>query len=302
MLSAIRSSLSGDPAAHATGRDKNNGSSSRPTLIFLHIPKAAGSTFDAVLERKFKGKPILTIRKPVQEIEQLKGLPRADRERLQLIKGHFPYGIHEHLSQPFEYITILREPVERIISHYYFVLRRPDHYLYDAVTSQKIGLKEYVLGGLSPELDNGQARLIAGPGRRIPCGACSRELLEQAKQNLQHHFSIVGLAERFDETMLLVSRRFGWRPVCYVRQNVTDNRPRRDQFSPDIIEAIKAANWVDMELYAFAEELFQTALRERGGPFFKFRLARYKARNASYCEKQLNQSARHHARGGVSRT
>jgi hypothetical protein len=79
--------------------------------------------------------------------------------------------------------------------------------------------------------------------------------------------------------------------LYYVRENVTTNRPRTEQFSPEIIEAIKAANSLDMELYAFARELFQSAVRQRGGLFFNFRLARYKARNSTYGEQRKRQKA-----------
>jgi hypothetical protein len=277
MLSAIR----------RNGDARNNGG----TLIYLHIPKAAGTTFSVMLMNRFDRGRILNIREPAQGIEELKRMPSIQREQLQLIQGHFAYGIHEHLAQPYEYITILREPVDRLISHYYFVLRDQTHPLHERVTSQNLGLKEYVLSGLSPELDNGQVRAISGRGRGVPQGACSRELLDQAKDNLQHRFSLVGLAERFDETMLLVSRKFRWRHLYYVRENVTTNRPRTEQFSPEIIEAIKAANSLDMELYAFARELFQSAVRQRGGLFFNFRLARYKARNSTYGEQRKRQKA-----------
>src|SRR2546426_12314755 len=132
--------LSAQPSRQVAGDVRNNGGNSRPTVIFLHIPKAAGSTFSSVLEARFDPKRTFIVRDSVRDVERLKGLTEAERAQLQLITGHLPYGIHEHLSQPFEYITILRNPVERMISHYYYVLRSPDHYLYDRVTSQKMSL------------------------------------------------------------------------------------------------------------------------------------------------------------------
>src|SRR6185436_7498297 len=178
----------------------------RSTLVFLHIPKAAGSTLDSLLAQRFDPARTLTIRNSVKQIEELKALSGEERAKLDLIKGHFPYGIHEHLPRPCEYITMLRDPVERMISHYYYVLRTRGHYLHELVTTKGIGLKDYAVGGLSEELDNGQVRLISGCGRRPPYGACSREFLELAKQNLRERFALVGLAERFDETGLQIGR------------------------------------------------------------------------------------------------
>ena len=36
----------------------------------------------------------------------------------QVIGGHMPYGAHEFLG-PCEYVTLLRHPVDRVLSHYY---------------------------------------------------------------------------------------------------------------------------------------------------------------------------------------
>ena len=107
MLSAHSSRL-------AAGGVRHNGGHPRPTLIFLHIPKAAGSTFNSILEPRFDPKHTFAFRDPIGDVERLKALPQPERAQLQLIKGHLAYGVHEHLSQPFEYITILRDPVERI--------------------------------------------------------------------------------------------------------------------------------------------------------------------------------------------
>ena len=235
-----------------------------------------------MLAQRFDAKRTFTVRDPIKHIENLKALPAAERDQLQLIKGHFPYGIHEHLSQPFDYITMLRDPVERMVSHYYFVLRTPHHYLYETVTSKKIGLNEYVLGGLSEELDNGQVRLISGIGRRIPYGQCSRKWLEVAKENLERRFSFVGLAERFDETILLIARKFGWKDPYYIRQNVTENRPAVKDVPMHVIDAIKKVSALDLELYSFAQSIFRKTLRRRSGPFFRFQVTRFKARNSRF--------------------
>jgi hypothetical protein len=207
-------------------------------------------------------------------------LPEAQRETLQLIRGHFTYGLHEALQRPFEYITMLREPVDRVVSHYYYVLRNPAHYLYARVTSEKMSLKEYALGGLTREMDNGQVRAIAGPYYRDPRGQCSRDLLELAKDNLRNRFAVVGLAERFDETVMLLGERYGWKDMAYTRQNVTSDRVRLNELPEETIEAIRKANALDAELYAFASELLRATVEQRGESFQK-RLATFRQQVAA---------------------
>ena len=56
----------------------NNGGHSRPTLIFLHIPKAAGSTFSSILEAPFDPKRTFIFRDPPADLERLKAVPAPD--------------------------------------------------------------------------------------------------------------------------------------------------------------------------------------------------------------------------------
>jgi hypothetical protein len=280
--------IAANEPGHSAGKDLN-GDRSSPTILYLHIPKAAGTTLSVILEERLKetGR-VLNLRDTRKAVEELTGLPQAQRDQLQLVRGHFPYGIHECLRQPYEYITILRDPVERLISHYYYVLRKPIHYLYPRVTSEKMGLKEYALGRLSRELDNGQVRQISGNFYRDPRGQCSRDLLDQAKENLRDRFAVVGLAERFDETVLLLSQKFGWKDLFYVRQNVTRDRPRREQLPADVLEAIKAASSLDLELYAFATELFERAVQQQDRSSFELKLAKYRKGNDAYGRQHRN--------------
>ena len=46
-------------------------------------------------------------------------------------------------------------------------------------------------------------------------------MLETAKRNLEAHFAWVGITERFDESLVLLGRTFGWRDVRYVSANVS---------------------------------------------------------------------------------
>jgi len=173
------------------------------TLIFLHIPKTGGSTLRNLIKRNYKGQPIFSIdgRRARKSIEAFKKLPEAQRKSFKVLQRHMLFGLHEFLSSPSTYITMLRDPIERIISHYYYVLRDPEHYpyLYKKVKSQNmslnISLKDYVISGISTELDNGQTRLLSGM-KNVDFGCCPREMLEIAKKNLREHFAVIGLMER----------------------------------------------------------------------------------------------------------
>jgi hypothetical protein len=230
-------------------------------LIFLHIPKAGGTTFHDILERHFKPGEIFDIRVLGQKQTTQKefiDLSAEQKKKINLLKGHMEFGLHEQFGNAdVTYVTFLRSPVERIFSLYNYIHRRPKHYLYDKVVGQKMSFEEYAASDLTEEIDNGQVRLISGTD--VALGKVDAGLLEQAKENLRKKFIGFGIVERFDESLILLKNKFGWKdyPV-YRRLNVTENA--KAEISPAVRAAIEKRNSFDMELYAWASAEFEKEL------------------------------------------
>src|SRR5437879_13316375 len=99
----------------------------REALIFLHIPKTAGTTLNRIIEWQYSPFAIFTM-DPYRiraTAERLKRLPEGLRRRLRVVRGHMLYGLHECLRQGDSYLTMLRDPVVRALAAYYFILRTP---------------------------------------------------------------------------------------------------------------------------------------------------------------------------------
>ena len=239
---------------------------SEKTVFFLHIPKCAGSTLSfEIIKKQFKpgefiffydqGYPVV--------VDRLKGMSKYEQKKIECIAGHFFFGIHRYYTaRPTTYITILRDPIERVISHYYFVLHSNTHYLHKAVTENNLTLKEFVANKLSSEFNNGQTRLLAGLEWNVPFGECNSELLDKAKENLETHFTAVGLTERFDEFLRLLNHKLGWKTHFPKKQNVGQNRKKREDIDSDTIAVIERYNQLDMELYRYAQSLFKEQYEE----------------------------------------
>jgi Galactose-3-O-sulfotransferase len=229
----------------------------RKALIFLHIPKTAGTTLNRIIEWQYSPFAIFTM-DPYRirpTAERLKHLPEARRRRLQVVRGHLFYGIHEFLPQGATYITMLRDPVARVLSAYHFVLRRPLNPLHWKLKRERLGIEDCLR--LFPDRHNLQCRFIAGV--RDPAIGDER-LLEIAKENLTKSFSVVGICERFEESLILISKTFGWEIRFYENQKVAKNRPLVEAKLADLI---REHNPLDVELYEFGKKLFEQALREK---------------------------------------
>jgi Sulfotransferase family len=228
-----------------------------PVLIFLHLPKTAGSTVVRILEREYGNDAVLPLydSKFGDEVAELAPDQAA---RTRAIAGHFYFGVHDDVPARCRYFTFLREPVERIVSHYHFVRHQPTHYLHEAATSMSIGSYVEFCGTAEP--NNDQTRLLAGRGMASHDGRCTPEMLPVAKRNLDRH-DVVGLTDEFDRSLLLLAHAFGWRRPYYVKENVARRR-RGNELDDETRAAIVAGNALDVELYRYGRELFERQLAE----------------------------------------
>jgi hypothetical protein len=245
--------------------------------ILIHIPKAAGTSLRAILASQHpEGRSFLVGENAPWRREDFKGLPEGRRRRFTLLAGHIPFWFHDYFPDAV-YVTMLRRPVDRVVSHYYYVLKTPEHYLYHL--AREIGLAEYVGSGISGELDNGQVRQLADC-EGVPFGQCDRDMLERAKANLARHFAVVGVAERFDESVVLMRRALGWESVpSYAKLNVNKSKPSVRSIPQGVIRLIEAHNQLDAELYEWVASRLAQAVAQ-GRPPVWLEVARSRLRNA----------------------
>ncbi|MFC3886616.1 sulfotransferase family 2 domain-containing protein [Bacillus songklensis] len=220
--------------------------------IFVHIPKTAGSTLRSILKKQYDSNEICFGNKE-EMILKLNDLSEEELEQIKCINGHILFGIHEHLSnRPYVYYTMLRDPVEHVISEYYYILREPHNMAHDKV--KNMSFEEFITADeFKGRTSNRQTCFISG-GRKKD--------LSIAKENLSNYFSVVGITEMFDESVFLIGQELGWKDISYKkRKNVTKNRPMRDEFPKHVIETIKKNNELDIELYNFGKHLLEKKIQ-----------------------------------------
>ena len=115
----------------------------RNRLLFAHIPKCAGSTFSRILIEYSNPTKILELQ-PQQRISQIKdfqALSQKEKEKYDLFLGHHAYEIRDQIPGKLSCITLLRNPQDRVVSLYDFILKRRDHKLHQQLVSSGWGLK-----------------------------------------------------------------------------------------------------------------------------------------------------------------
>ena len=243
-------------------------------IVFLHIPKTGGVTLRRALKWKYPSRLLYeeSLSKPLEALEQV---PLSERANARVISGHLHYGVHEWIPQECEYITVLREPVARVISSYHYILGDQGHWLHADLVQSDAPWEKFLQS--EPTVDNHQTRMISGRGggelARAP-EPLDRDALDEAKRNLER-FLVAGLTERFDETFILLRRALRWKLPFYLTANVTKS-PKRA--SESIVERVRERNQLDLELYAFADRLLSAAIAEQGASF-RPELAAFKALN-----------------------
>ncbi len=246
-------------------------------IIFVHIPKTGGMSFVPIITRNFHRKSVINLDGPlVSCAARLNALPEQTRAAIKCIYGHVPYGLHDSLARAAVYITLLRNPVDRMVSAYYYSLRRPEWGFHEDIIKQRLSLHDFVAGEASEELHNGQTRMLSGSDEPV----CTADALNMARRNLSQEFVLAGLTERFDESVLLCRRLLGLGGGFYQRKNVNRHRPPLHEIPPRTVALIEKRNSLDVELYDVAVRDFERLIARFSD--LQSELARFRRWNAYY--------------------
>lgn len=255
---------------------------SRPDhLLFLHIPKTAGTTLHNILHRHYPKQQQLETNVFIHRNE-LENFSPEERKNFRLVRGHFPFGLHTLLGgRPFEYLTMVREPVDRCVSHYYYIKNRRQKGKQGA-KPMNATLAELCTNGEFLFVDNLQVRFLSG-NMDVPFGSVTEEMLDAAIANLDKHFPVYGVQEEFDAFVLLLAERYNFRLPYYRPQRVSANREKVSELPAETRAALEKRNAFDIRLYHHVKKKFEQLVAERGAPF-RERLVKFRKRNERFAK------------------
>lgn len=251
----------------------------QPLIICLHLPKTGGTTLVSIMRRQYSPDAVAGLGVAQPALAPIQRAAQALFPHTAVAHTNLRVGLHAFLARESTYITLLRDPVERVISQYFHILRDPSWSPHQTLHAERISLKSWASSGRFPRAANLQTARLSGadPSDR-PCPAA---LLQQAKRNLRERFSVVGITERFDETAIMLKRAFHWRSVLYTSQNVGANRPHKASIDAGTLRAIEDANRLDIELYDYARGIFEEQLSRQPADF-EMELEAFRRMNRHY--------------------
>ncbi len=227
-------------------------------IIFLHIPKTAGTNIDVIAnsisqkEGKFHYQrlsvPRVSGRSPnlitsdwTGGLKQLENNPEilAQITDSFFLTGHFPYGLHLHFAKPCKYITLVRHPLERELSSVNFDYQRG--YI-DTHESQSYLVERMI--------DNPQVRMIAGV--EYMKGVCTEKTLKKAKENIEQDFILAAPSEDVDSFIQILASMQKWGHLAYAPMQITGKKVigKADSFLID--ELMEKHQW-DLQLYEWVK-------------------------------------------------
>lgn len=228
-------------------------------LNFVHIPKTAGTTFISILKKNFRPEDILQIDglDPDRTFEFVKDLPGVENN-YKIIMGHWSLKFEPLFkSREIVRIVFLRNPVDLVISSYYYIRKTPKHKQHTLVN--ELTLSEFIAMRKEMNLDNIQTRHLACiatnmVGSDIDFSQYGLQYLEIARQELARS-TYVFLTEKFDESLQILKGDKILRSISYKRKNVSVQDKSQLNIPESVIKQIQDDNKFDLELYAEAKKI-----------------------------------------------
>jgi hypothetical protein len=218
--------------------------------LFLHIPKTAGTSLREIVVARYPGSRCLQVYSHTPEA--ISKMHSRVREA-EVVFGHFSFGFHELLGIDARYITMLREPVARVTSFFRHLARDPAS-AYHADIAAGMTLRDLLESERCHELNNHMVRIVSGHNEIAMTD--DQALLVQAWANIDASFDVVGISERFRDSLGYIGRALGWKKTQAVPVLNTD--PERSAFVVDAAtrDAVMRFNRLDIELYRGAVARF----------------------------------------------
>ena len=224
-------------------------------IIFIHIPKTGGTTINTAMQKAYwQTKPGFNYRHILQDKSSNSG------------DIFNPKKANNFKEEKF--FMMLRHPVDRLISEYYFIKERNE--FTDLLKPRAKDFESYIR---NRQTQNYMVNFLKGK-RMYSTVAATEDDLEDVLESIDELPIHVGIFEQFSNSLAYFSKTMGieWDKNISIKR-MTLRRPKMSEVSDEIKQLIEECNPLDMELYNYCLKRFNTINKSTGK--FSFHGDRY---------------------------
>jgi sulfotransferase famil protein len=235
-------------------RDGSVPSATVPPMVFVHLPKAGGTTLNHILMKNYRfrcdayGADFFPRYYPDEFVALVQPPGHDDTRRPVFFTGHIDLSNEILHRMPVRYLatTMLRDPVERIVSHFRYQSTREDTPRHAEIRAG-LNLPDY----------------FRKYHRALPsqCAVFSPEKpnASDALSNLESRVSFFGLRGQFDEFVALLGSLAGLPDISYRPLNVTPQNAV--DVPPEHIDQLRSLLTEDVIFYDGACQLYRSRIK-----------------------------------------
>lgn len=244
-------------------------------IVYLHVPKCGGTSVRTALDGCFKPwrstqrNRVLHLDEPAARQATSEGRVQYDEARrtllayhlattdADLVHGHYRYSraVFERHRGTWSFITMLRDPIDRWYSHFYFNLAHDEGNEYHLTST----LEEHIQTDRAAMQGTELVRAFADVDD--PFAARTDVAIGRAIDNLRE-FTIVGALENLTGFARAFERRFSYPlHIPHVNATLQKSRKPRPEVSREIDDQVREFCAPDLQVY---RSLFPKLAEERG--------------------------------------
>ncbi len=238
-------------------------------LIFLQHSRSGGNALCSILYEEFFNQGIFKLGQVGSTDHSFSDfLIDAKSTKSNIYMGHFSFGIHRHITGKYEYTTILRNPVERVLSAFLVNSSKTDS-----------DIDRWIENDF--EASNGMVKRLCGFGYRDKSKAeiydyendtmlksmpsIGEKEFKRACQNLDDYFPCVMINEYFAESLALLKCHYDTRTLFSLTRQLYNHNPYKStqsNFNDKTIQRIQELNYADIQLYDLYREKFKNKINQ----------------------------------------